>query len=167
MKSTIRFIAAAVLVLFVTSLCFAQEDTEKAPIEVEKKGLGYRYTYQEEPLKRLSDFFPIVESSPEATSQLKKARTNRILGGTFAFTGGFMVGWPIGQAAGGAEDPNWALAGVGAGLITVGIIFGVRSDKQVREGVTLYNDSIALRNDQSADLTIAFTLNGVDVSVKF
>ena len=78
-----------------------------------------------------------------------------------------MIGWPIGQAVGGAEDPNWALAGVGAGLFVVGIVFGVRSDKQVREGVTIYNDSIALLNDQSTDLTIAFTLNGVDVSLRF
>jgi hypothetical protein len=51
MKKMIRFIAVTILMLFVTSLCFAQENTEKAPIEIEKKGLGYRYTYQDKPLK--------------------------------------------------------------------------------------------------------------------
>jgi hypothetical protein len=167
MKHMIRFIAVTILMLFITSLCFAQENTEKAPIETEKKWYGYIYTYQGERLRKLADFFPIMESSPEAVSRVKKSKTSRGIALGCAFAGGALIGWPLGQATGGAEDPNWVLAGVGGGLVVVGVVFGVRSDKQLRKGVDTYNESIALFDAQSPDFEVAFTLNSISISVRF
>ncbi len=159
MKHMIRFIAVTILMLFVTSLCFAQENTEKAPIEVEKKGLGYRYTYQDKPLKKLVDFFPIMEDSPEAVSKVKKARTSTgIALGSYA-AGGFLIGVPIGVSMTPIGNPPWVLAGVGGGLVVVGVVFHVRSNKQLRKGVDTYNESIVLFDAQSPDFEIAFAPN--------
>lgn len=81
--------------LFATSPCFAQENTEKAPIEIEKNGLGYRYTYQDNPLKKLVDFFPIMENYPEAVSKVKKARASLGISVGFGLVGGFLIGGPL------------------------------------------------------------------------
>jgi hypothetical protein len=177
MKKMIRFIAVTILVLFVTSLCFAQENTKKAPIEIEKKGLGYRYTYQDKPLKKLTDFFPIMENSPEAVSKVKKARASLGIGMGFSIVGGFLIGWPIGQAlanrsASGSfsqptEGPYWYLAGVGGGLVVVGVVFGVRSNKQLRKGVDIYNESIVLVDAQSLSFELALTLNRINLNLRF
>ena len=167
MKKMIRFLSAIILMLFITLLCFAQENTEKAPIEIEKKGLSKRYTYQGKPLIKLADFFPIVENSPEAVSQVKKARTCRGIAMGFSAAGGFLIGWPLGQASFGAEDPNWVLAGVGGGLVVVGVVFGVRSDKQLKKGVDIYNESIALFDSEPHDFEIAFALNSISINVWF
>ncbi len=176
MKHMIRFIAATMLMLFITSLCFAQENTEKAPIEIEKKGLGYRYTYQDKPLKKLVDFFPVMEDSPEAVSKVKKARASLGIGVGFGLVGGFLIGWPIGQAlkpgpASGPYPPTfrtpWYLAGVGGGLVVVGVVFGVRSNKQLRKGVDIYNESIVLFDAQSPDFEIAFAPNSIGISIRF
>ena len=153
--------------MFVTALCFAQEDTEKEIIKIEKKCLGTRYTYQGKPLIKLADFFPIIENSPEAVSQVQKARTNRGIASGFSFAGGFFIGWPAGQALVGAEDPNWVLAGVGGGLVVVGIVFGVKSDKQLKKGVNIYNESIALSDSEPHDFEIAFALNRIGINVLF
>jgi hypothetical protein len=167
MKHTIRVFAAALLMIFITSLVFAQESEEKAPIETEKKGLGVRYTYEGKPIKRLADFYPIMEGNPEAIAQINKAKTNRGVSSGFAVAGGLLLGWPLGQALAGAEDPNWALAGVGGGLIVVGAVFGVRSDKQLRNGVDIYNDAVALNNIPSSGFAIACNLNSLGATLWF
>jgi len=177
MKKMIRFLATTILVLFVTSLCLAQENIERTSIEVEKKGLGYRYTYQDKPLKKLAEFFPIMENSPEAVSQSKRSRTSRGVAMSFSIVGGFLIGWPLGQALTGRvntpagpmqlNDPNWVLAGVGGGLVVVAVVFGVKSDKQLKKGVDIYNESIAFFNSEPHDFKIAFALNSLCFNVWF
>jgi hypothetical protein len=167
MKKMMRAGTAAMLVLFVTSLCFAQETTEKAPIKSEKKWYGRIYTYQVVQLRKLTDFYPIMENSLEAVSQVKKARTNRGVAIGCSGVGGFLLGWPLGEALAGAQNPTWVLAAVGGGLAIVGIGFGVKSDKQLKKGVDIYNESISRSDADSYDVEIAFTANGINVNVRF
>ena len=47
----------------------------------------------------------------------------------FGFSGGALIGWPLGTAIAGG-DPVWYLAGIGAGLIGVGVLFEILGKKQ-------------------------------------
>lgn len=47
----------------------------------------------------------------------------------FGFAGGALIGWPLGTAIAGG-DPDWYLAGIGAGLAGVAIVFEVLGKKR-------------------------------------
>ena len=49
----------------------------------------------------------------------------------------------------------------------VAVVFGVRSNKQLRKGVDIYNESIVLFDAQSPDFEIAFAPNSIGISIRF
>ena len=103
---------------------------------------------------------------PEAYEYMKKARANNTAAQIFAFTGGYLIGMPIGQAIAGS-DANWALAGVGAGVILVGLPFLSVFKKNASMAIDLYNkaDYKALNND--VQLKIGVLENGIGLRVSF
>lgn len=53
---------------------------------------------------------------------------------------GFLIGWPIGTAIGGG-DPNWLLAGIGAGILIVAIPVSKAATTNALKAVEIYNSS--------------------------
>jgi hypothetical protein len=160
--------AIIVPLLSITAYSSAQETNSQTSIIVEKKLLGYKYTYQDKTIKKLSELESIMTDSPEALSQLGKAKGYFWPGLVMASVGGFMIGWPIGQAAAGAEDPKWELAAIGGGIGVVGIILGVVSDKYCKKAVDAYNASIEQSSDaKRLDIGLAFSQNGLNLLLKF
>ena len=51
-----------------------------------------------------------------------------------------MVGWTLGAALGGGE-PNWTVAGIGAGHIGVAIPFSIKANREAKKSVTIYNEN--------------------------
>lgn len=100
---------------------------------------GKKYMYQGKQIKTPAELKPIVANHPEAAAAASKSSTYRGFALVLGAVGGGLIGWPIGQAIGGAEDPNWALAAAGAGALAVAIWTGVSSDKQFKKAVDLYN----------------------------
>lgn len=72
-----------------------------------------------------------------AYDEMKKARSNKA-GVLLGFTGGFLIGWPLGSLIAG-QKPQWYLAGIGAGLIGVSIPFDKAYRKHARRSVELFN----------------------------
>jgi hypothetical protein len=101
---------------------------------------GVKYTQNEE-LLTMAELEQAMEVNPEAFRLIKKSRTNNTFATVLSFTGGLLVGFPIGTAIAGG-DPEWALAGVGAGLIVVSIPISSKSYKQGMQAVSLYNSTI-------------------------
>lgn len=62
-----------------------------------------------------------MADNQDAYVLMDKVKTRTTVVSVFSYAGGFMIGWPIGTAIAGG-DPNWSLAGVGAGLITLAFI---------------------------------------------
>ena len=89
---------------------------------------GKKYMYQGKQIKTPGELKPIVANHPEAAAAASKSSTYRGFALVLGAVGGGLIGWPIGQAIGGAEDPNWALAAAGAGALAVAIWTGVSSD---------------------------------------
>jgi hypothetical protein len=166
MLKMMRLFTATIIAMLLSCICFAQENVEKAPIKEFKTWLGYRYTYQAKPLTKWGDFYSIMKNTPEAVTQLNKARTNNAIAAGLGAVGGFLVGWPLGQALVRVQKPNWVLAAAGGGLVVIGAGFGIGSGKQLKKGVDIYNQGIALIDDTLDSFTIAFSANSINIKVR-
>lgn len=77
-----------------------------------------------------------------------------------------MIGWPIGASIGGG-DANWALAGIGAGLVFMGILISMAANKNVKKAVDAYNSSFTSTDKFKPELEIFANENGVVLSMSF
>lgn len=127
-----------ILTLLFVNFCHAQE------IEIKKVFGGYKYIQNGNDLT-MRKLMNAVETNPEAYGLTKKAKNINTLTAVLGFAGGGLVGYPIGTALGGG-DANWALAGVGAGLIAVAIPLSSSVNKKSKKAVELYNSGL---NDAS------------------
>lgn len=156
----------AVLCLFLFSLlsisAFAQSDS----IIATKVFAGYKFEHNGTILNPRA-LLKIMEADPEAYALMKKARTSSDIGTVFAFTGGFLIGWPIGTAIAGG-DPNWLLAGIGAGCLAIGIPLSLRASKGIIGSVNLYNSNLrGTYFEQGLRLRLGVATGGVGVTVDF
>jgi len=146
-----KILLTLILMLCATSL-FSQD------LEVTKKGL-----YKDGSLVSPRDWVSVMDTNEEAIKFAKKAKTNKTMADIFAYTGGFLIGWPIGTAIGGGE-PEWALAGVGAGLAAIAIPFTSGAKKNLEKAVEVYGSP---DHSVSAEVRVGFTGNGLGLVIKF
>ena len=107
----------------------------------------------------MTELVETLKVNEAALQQLNAARTAKTTGTILGFIGGFMVGWPLGGALAGGE-PNWYIAGAGAGFIAVAIPLSKKFDKQAREAVRLYNAGIRPTSlKQKTTLHLSFAAN--------
>lgn len=156
-KTILTFIFALATITF----CNAQK------IEVEKVFGGYEYTQNGKQMK-MKDLAKTMESNKQAFDLIKKAQSNNTIASIFGGTGGFLVGWPIGRAIAGG-DANWALAGVGAGLIAISIPFTSGSNKNGKQAVELYNSSLNSTSfyEFRPEFKVVANGNGIGLSMNF
>jgi hypothetical protein len=86
---------------------------------VPEKKLGVVFLKDGAPISA-AQLSAIARPYPEARAEMKKAQSYLLAGSIFSYTGGFLIGYPIGTAIGGGE-PVWAMAAVGAGLIALAV----------------------------------------------
>jgi hypothetical protein len=127
---------------------------------------GYQF-YQGEKLLNMNQLVKTMEPNEEAYKLIKSAQSTKTLASIISFAGGFMIGWPIGTAIGGG-DPNWALAGIGAGLIVISIPISQKFNKQAKQAVDTFNGGLQPSSfwDKS-ELRLAMTGNGVGLTLRF
>lgn len=109
-------------------------------IESKKVFGGYQYTYNGETMN-FNELKAIMKPVPKAYGQVKKARTKNTISAIIGSLGGGLIGYPLGQSLAGG-DANWTLAGIGAGLVVVGIPISSSANKNAQKAVELYNSSV-------------------------
>lgn len=136
-------------------------------IEMQKVFGGYTFTQNGERLT-MGDLVNTLEPHSEAFDLIKKARTRSTLASIIGFAGGGLIGWPVGTALGGG-DAEWTLAGIGAGLIAVGIPISLSANKKTKQAVELYNSDLnSISSYQlKPELKIITNGNGIGLSVNF
>jgi len=157
---------AIFLTLLVVSMSFAFGQTATDSISMKKVFGGYRF-YQGEQMLNMNQLVNTMKPNDQAYRQIKSAQASFTLAAIMSGVGGFMVGWPIGTALGGGE-PNWTLAGVGAGLIVVSIPISQSFNKKAKQAVELYNAGLQTSSfwDKN-ELNFSLTGNGIGLTLKF
>jgi hypothetical protein len=148
--------------LLFTVQLFAQ--TRVDSIEV-KKGFSTTFRQNGRNLtpKQLQE---ITQSNPEAKKEMQLAQSKNVVASILGTAGGALIGWPVGAALGGGE-PNWTLAGVGAGLVAIGIPFSASYVKHATKAVQLYNGGQMQSSVPKLDVKLGFTGNGLGLNMKF
>jgi len=124
-----------------TQIAFGQVSVKKNKLV--KDGQTYKMSQYEN-----------VFSNAEALETFKKSRTNNTVGSIFAYTGGFGIGLGLGgilfspkeyqHSLSGNMIKNdksgyWAIVGIGAGLVGIGIPFAIASKKNMDKALQIEN----------------------------
>ena len=158
MKQTLLLI----IFLLCLSQLFAQNQTDSIVVG-KKMGTVFMKNGQYLTPRQLLD---LTKTNDEAYKEMKIAKSNYDIAYVFGFAGGFMVGWPIGTAIGGGK-PNWALAGVGAGLIVVSIPFSNSYSKHAKNAITIYNKGLRKNGVNKIETRLGLINNGIALRVNF
>lgn len=158
------------MTIFIVLLCaiffnsFGQESNEL--ISMEKVFGGYQFTQNGKRLN-FSQLSGIMKSNEVAYKEIKAAQSNNTIASVFGGAGGFLLGYPLGTALGGGE-PNWTMAALGAGLIIIAIPISLNANERAKNAVEVYNSSLTSSSSKvKTDIKIAFTGNGIGLTVKF
>lgn len=149
------------------ALCFVALCTSQK-IELKKKYGGYVFLKNGERISKLQ-VKKTLESNKIAFDLYKKSRNKKTLGSILEFSGGFLIGLPIGQAIRNYPEPNWTLAGIGGGLAIIGTIFSLDADKQTKQALEMYNSSL----DSSSyykfepEFEVIGNRNGIGLLIRF
>lgn len=157
----------AILIAFLFSFIHtlsAQENNQ--PIEYEKAFLGYRF-YQSQEQLNYNQLAGTLQTNPQAYQQLKSAKNINMLGSTVAGVGGALFGYTLGYAITGS-DPNWAMAGIGAGLIFISLPITNSASKKVRDAVDTYNSGLQSASmKEKSRWQLSLTQNGAGLVFQF
>ena len=143
---------------------FAQSENDS--ITMKKVFGGYQF-YQGDKLLKVNQLVNVMKPNEQAYKQIKSAQSTYTMAMIFSYAGGFMIGYPLGTALGGGE-PNWAMAGIGAGLIVVAIPISQSFNKKAKQAVETYNGGIQTSSfwDKS-ELKLSMTGNGIGLTLNF
>jgi hypothetical protein len=154
-----------ILIILISSFNFAMGQTNDS-ITMKKVVGGYHFFQGEERLT-VNQLVKAMKTNNEAYSLVKSAQSNNTIASVIGGVGGFMVGWTLGTALGGGE-PNWAVAGVGAGLIVVSIPISHSFNKKVKKAVETYNrgfQTSSFWDDNKLNLSLKG--NGIGLRLSF
>ncbi|TRX65905.1 hypothetical protein [Carboxylicivirga sp. M1479] len=158
--------ASIIITMLTLALTCALGQASNDSITIKKVFGGYQF-YQGANRLNMSQLVKSMETNELAYEQIKAAQSTNTLTSILGFAGGFMVGWPIGAAIGNG-DPNWAMAGIGAGLIVVSIPLSQKFNKQVRQAVDTFNaDRSAGSFWDNKELNLSMTDNGIGLTLHF
>jgi len=152
------------LIFLIAVLAFISTNAQQ--IEV-KKSFGEVQLYKDDVRLTMKDTKALMRDHEAAFKELRKANTNKAFSYIFGIPGGALIGYPIGTAIGGGE-PEWLLAGIGAGLIVVSIPFISGYNKRARNAVSLYNESVINTTSSfQPDVRFSVKANGLSLVIVF
>ena len=158
-----KLLILAALTICLQAVSYSQSNAESLSLNTGFFGWQFRHNGKKISLAEASD---LVSVNDQAAGYLRSARSNYTMSQIVGTIGGFMVGYPIGTSMGGGK-PNWALAGVGAGLIAVSVPFSIAANKNARNAVAAYNEGTNATCWKKAHFRLGFTGNGLGVSMHF
>lgn len=89
-----------------------------------------------------SDMTYYLGQFPESKEAHRKSKGHSVVSVIFSAAGGVLIGYPLGMAIAGNKEPNWILAGVGAGLVGLSIPFTLEQKRYLRKAVDAYNTNV-------------------------
>ena len=159
---------ASVIILWISILfsgyAFAQQNPNT--IEIKKTFLGT--VFKQHNVNLLPrDLLEITKANPAAYAEMQAAKKNYNRGMVLGFVGGAIAAYPVVNYLSGGDNPHWVLAAIGAGVALTSIPFAIKYNKQARNAITLYNESLPPKSSQRLDLNVDFGYNTVGLRLKF
>jgi hypothetical protein len=151
------------LAFFIISVNVMSQSLSDTIQVVQRLGKVYKQNGKTIPAKNL---YAILGTNAEAAKEVELARPNMTPAMIFSIAGGACIGWPIGTALGGG-DPQWWLAGVGAGFIICSIPFQAAYNKHIFKAVTIYNSDLRKIGINRKILELGFARHGVGIEIRF
>jgi hypothetical protein len=127
MKIFFQFIA-----FFFFTSCVAQK------IEMYRSFGGVRYSVDSSDLSS-RQVLQIMKKNEPAYNEFKKSIAKGTFASALGFSGGLLIGLPIGSMIGGG-DPQWEWVAVGGALIAIAVPIDFRQKRQAQRAVDLYNN---------------------------
>jgi len=119
----------------------------------------------------LEDTKQLIEENSNAYHLFSKGVSQRATSKVLSFAGGFLIGWPIGQAIRGAgSDPNWIMAFVGLFGASFGLILDTSSKKNFNRAVDFYNGSsidLGIEKRDHFNMSIGLVESGFGINISF
>jgi hypothetical protein len=135
-------------------------------ISVVKKAGGYQF-YQNNKKLKPNQVADALVANENAFIKFKSAKSEANLATIVGGVGGFLLGWPLGAAIAGG-DPNWIMAGVGAGLIVLSIPITSSSNKKAKQAIGIFNSSLTKTSFfYKRELHFSTTNQGVGFFLRF
>lgn len=145
---------------------YTSGQTSTDTIAMNKVFGGYQF-YQGDQRLSMSQLVKSMEPNEQAYKQIKSAQSTYTMAMIFNYAGGFMIGYPIGTALGGGE-PNWTLAGIGAGLVIVAIPISQSFNKKAKQAVDTYNSGLQTSSFWNKNvLELSMNGNGIGLTLRF
>jgi len=155
-----------IIFLLTVTFAFASGQISTDSVSMKKVFGGYQF-YQGEKRLNMNQLVKTMEPNEQAYKLIKSAQSTKTIASIIGFAGGFMVGWPIGTAIGGGE-PNWTIAGIGAGLIVISIPISQKFNKQAKQAVDTYNGLLQTSSYMNKrELKFCMTGHGVGLKLSF
>jgi hypothetical protein len=147
-----------------TFLSFSQTQNDSIRM---KKVLGGYLFYQNDKRLNVSQLIEIMKPNEQAYQKMKSAQSTYVFATFISCAGGFMVGWPMGTAMAGRE-PEWIMAGIGAGLLAIAVPISLKFNSQVKSAVREFNGGHRTGSVfYNTELKLALTGNGMGLVLRF
>lgn len=111
-----------------------------------------------------------IANNDEAYELAQKGFRQQSTSQVFASIGGFMIGWPLGAAVAGSDNPGWGLIPAGVGVIMIGWPIYNSGSKKIKKAARMYNEAEGLthfRQPSRINLSLVTNANGVGFRLRF
>lgn len=153
-------------ILLIFSVILITVTVNAQQIQAEKVFGGYQFTLDGKALS-LKEMKNIIEPDTEAYQLIKSAKSNNDLASIMGGVGGFMIGWPLGTAIGGG-DPEWIMAGIGAGLVIVSFPLSSAASKKAFKAMEKYNTGLSSTGNYfKPEFNLNINGDGIGVVMQF
>lgn len=153
----------ALLMLLSTILtCFSQ-----STLKIENDYWSGFSIYQNGTKISINQAKEIVKNNQMIVEKLGAAQTNRTIGAIIGYPGAFAFGYTLGSSFNKNVKANWTVGGIGGVLMIGGAILQGKGNKQLKEAVTDYNETLKKTASIDPELYILANENGFGLTIKF
>lgn len=152
------------IILTLLIAVFALVSGNSQSIKIEKVFGGYNFSQDGDNLK-FGELVYLLEKNEEAYPLIKTAHSQHTFSQILGGVGGFLIGWPIGRAVAGGEA-NWAMAGIGAGIVVVAIPISIKSANNAKSAVEIYNAEYSSTTKPSNKPRFTLLARGNEIGIK-
>jgi hypothetical protein len=153
------------LLLLLTTLVLQLQAQQADTITIKSSGMGGQAFYMGDYQLDKEGLKHVISKNGQAYEVLKKGLSQNTWAGILGGAGGFLIGYPLGAALAGAENPGWGLLAGGAGLVVLSIPIANSAKKNVTKAVRMYNHSLQASLPPSSSFALSLKARGQRVGL--